>query len=143
MKTDLDQLIAPSECSLPRRLLFALVLTLIVGTLMPGSVKAAIEGGLWAGVPWSAMAHFALFGAIAALPVYGCGQRALWSAMGLALALAAGTESLQHWVPGRYPMLRDVAIDLAGALAGCVLQVGLRRVRARRTGSVSPGAVLP
>ena len=97
---------------------------------MPGSVKAEIEGHFWSALPWSGTAHFVLFCAIAAVPVYGSGPKAFWAAMLLAVLLAVGTETLQHWVPGRHPTLRDVLIDLAGALAGCVLQV---RVRRRRT----------
>jgi len=97
---------------------------------MPGSLKTEIEGRLWSVLPWSHLAHFVLFCAIAAVPVYGSGPKAVWAAMLLALLLAVGTETLQYWVPGRHPTLRDVLIDLAGALAGCGLQV---RVRRRRT----------
>jgi VanZ family protein len=114
----------------PFRLLIGLVITLLVGTLIPGSVKAEIEGHFWAALPWSGMAHFVLFCAIAAVPVYGRGPKAVGAAVLLGLLLAVGTELLQHWVPGRYPTVRDVLIDLAGALAGCALQVRVRRLRA-------------
>jgi hypothetical protein len=126
---DVHQGIPVTKLTPPFRLFVFLVITLLVGTLMPGSAKAAIEGHFWSGVPWSGMAHFGLFCAIAAVPVYGHGQRAVRNAMLLALVLATGTELLQHFVPGRYPTLRDVSIDLAGALAGCALQLRVRSIR--------------
>jgi VanZ family protein len=97
---------------------------------MPGKVKAEIEGHFWSALPWSGMAHFVLFCAIAAVPVYGRGPKVFWAAMLVGLLLAVGTEALQHLVPGRYPTVRDVLIDLAGALAGCALQVRVGRLRA-------------
>jgi VanZ family protein len=117
------------KITLPYALLSLLVLTLFVGTLMPGSVKSEIEGHMWSALPWSAMAHFVLFAAIAALPVYGRRWGGFAGALLLALALAASTELLQLWVPGRHPMVRDGLIDLAGALAGCALQVRMRSLR--------------
>ena len=53
---------------------------------------------------------------------------AIVCAMLLALLLATSTEVLQHWVPGRHPMVRDALIDLAGALVGCTLQMPLRNL---------------
>ena len=105
-----------------RALFTVLVLTLLVGTLMPGSVKSDIEVRLSSAVPWSALAHFTLFGAIAALPVYGPGLGGTGRALLLAVALAASTELLQSWVPGRHPLMRDALIDLSGALAGLALR---------------------
>jgi VanZ family protein len=115
----------------PWPLFFGLLLLLFVGTLMPGNVKADIESHFWHLLPWSAMAHFVLFAAIAAMPVYGQGQPGAWRTVLLALLLAATTESLQSLVPGRYPLLRDMLIDLAGALLGLGLR-GLWVARARQ-----------
>ena len=113
------------------RLLGLLVAALFVGTLMPGDLKAQIETQLWHTLPWSAMAHFCLFGAMAALPGYGSGWVGPRRALYLALLLAALTELGQAWVPGRHPLLRDVAIDLSGCVAGLMLR-GLWPVKPMR-----------
>ena len=54
--------------------------------------------------------------------LFPCGQAFLVSAL-----YAVSDEIHQHFVPGRSPMLRDVAIDCAGALAGILfcLVIGL------------------
>ena len=114
----------------PWPLFTVLVLLLFVGTLMPGSVKAQVESQLWGVVPWSSVAHFALFGAIGALPVYGSGRGGVLRAVLLALLLATITESMQSVVPGRHPLLRDALIDLAGTFAGLTLRsLWLARMR--------------
>jgi hypothetical protein len=114
----------------PWPLFTVLVLLLFVGTLMPGSVKAQVESQLWGVVPWSSVAHFALFAAIAALPVYGSGRGGVLRAVVLALLLATITESMQSMVPGRHPLLRDALIDLAGTFAGLTLRsLWLARMR--------------
>jgi VanZ family protein len=115
----------------PWRLFFGLLLLLFVGTLMPGDLKAEVESHFWHALSWSAMAHFVLFAAIASVPVYGSGQAGAWRAVLLAVLLAATTESLQSLVPGRHPMVRDVLIDLAGALMGLALR-GLWVARTRQ-----------
>jgi hypothetical protein len=117
------------KITLPYTLLSLFVLALYVGTLMPGALKSEIEGHMGSALPWSAMAHFVLFAAIAALPVYGRVWGGFAGALLLALALAASTELLQLWIPGRHPLLRDGLIDLAGALLGCALQVRVRSLR--------------
>ena len=113
--------------------LFAfLLLVLFVGTLMPGHLKSAVENHLFESWPWASMAHFVLFAAIAALPIYGRGHGAFTQPLVLAMLLAGTTELLQTWVPGRHPLWRDVAIDLSGALAGlagCAVGVRLRSLR--------------
>ena len=101
-----------------RVLFVGLLILLYAGTLMPGSAKAAIESHMWGVIPWSGLAHFSLFAAIAALPVYGRMRAAPWLALAIALFLAATTEGLQSFVPGRHPLLRDVGIDLSGTLLG-------------------------
>ena len=112
-----------------RWMLTLAVSALFVGSLVPGSVKADVEGYLWSTLPWASLGHFVLFGAMAALPAYGHGRSALARALLLALVLAVTTELLQWFVPGRHPRLRDVAIDLAGALAGCAFALRLRSLR--------------
>ena len=96
----------------------AAVVLLLIGTTIPGSLKAQIEGQLWNRWPWSSSAHFVLFAVIAALPVYG--ERRTWPlrALAVAVVLAFLTEGLQHFVAGRHPMLRDGIIDLCGAATG-------------------------
>ena len=102
----------------PFAALGAAIVLLLVGTTMPGSLKAEIEGQLWSAWPWSASAHFVMFAVIAAIPAYGTGR--WWPARVLALAigLALLTETLQRFVPGRHPLLRDGLIDLAGTATG-------------------------
>lgn len=114
----------------PWPLFFSLLVLLFVGTLMPGSLKAQVESHFWHALPWSALAHFTLFAAMAMLPVYGTGQSGAWRVVLLGALLAATTESMQSLVPGRYPMLRDGLIDLAGTFAGLALRgLWLARVR--------------
>lgn len=99
------------------------ILLLVVGTTMPGSAKAEIEGHLWREWPWSASAHFVLFAFITGAPVYGSGRAWPLRALGLAIVLALVTEWLQSFVPGRHPMLRDGLIDMAGAITGVVASI--------------------
>jgi hypothetical protein len=109
------------------RAAFAVVIVLLlVGTTIPGSLKADIEGQLWTGWPWSSTAHFVLFAVIAALPVYGPGRWGAIRALALAAFLAVLTECLQSLVPGRHPMLRDGLIDLAGTAAGLMIAAAIR-----------------
>ena len=118
-----------SQAASVRWVLLLLVMTLFVGALVLGSVKADVERHLWSNLPWASLGHFVLFGAMAALPAYGHGRNALARALLLALLLAVTTELLQSFVPGRHPRLRDVAIDFAGALAGCAFAFRPRSLR--------------
>jgi hypothetical protein len=114
--------------------LLFVILLLLVGTTIPGSLKADIEGRMWSGWPWSASAHFVLFGLIAAIPVYGRGRRSVALALTLAVCLALTTELLQGLVPGRHPLLRDALIDLAGTVSGLMAAHLVRRRLSARTG---------
>jgi hypothetical protein len=107
------------------------VALLLLGAWMPGDLKSAIESRLWGGIPWSAAAHFFLFAVIAAVPVYGSGWKALAQPLALAAALALLTETVQRWVPGRHPLLRDALIDVSGALAGLSLSYVVRALARR------------
>ena len=108
-----------------------LALLLLAGTWMPGDLKAGIESRLWGALPWSTLAHFFLFGAIAAVPAYGSGWRAVAWPLALAVALAFLSEAVQQWVPGRHPLLRDGLVDMAGAILGLALSCALRAVATR------------
>jgi hypothetical protein len=114
----------------PWPLFTCLALLLFVGTLMPGSLKAQIESNLWGAIPWSNVGHFALFAAIAALPVYGNGRAGVWRAVLIAILFAGATEFLQSLVPGRHPLLHDALIDIAGTMTGLALRsLWLARLR--------------
>ena len=108
-----------------------LVVLLFVGTLMPGSLKAQIESTLWDSMPWSSLAHFAVFGAMATLSVYGNGRTGVWRAVMIAVFFAGATEFLQALVPGRHPLMRDALIDMAGTMTGLGLR-GLWLARLRQ-----------
>ena len=106
----------------PRQALTGLLIVgLLFGALMPASLKHSAHALLGLQLPWPSIGHFVLFLLIAMVGPYGTGLAAEKRAILLALALAIGTEVLQHWVPGRHPMLRDVGIDLAGTATGRVL----------------------
>ena len=93
-----------------------LVAVLLAGTTMPAALKNEIEGQMWRRLPWSMLAHYTLFTLIALCPVYGFGRAAVWRTLAVALFLAVLTETLQSFVPGRVPTLRDVCIDLGGTM---------------------------
>ena len=114
-----------------------LVLALVVGTTIPGDMKAGIEGQMWSGIPWSALAHYSLFALIAICPVYGAGWKGRLRAIAIAAVLAITTEVLQNWVPGRHPTVRDTLIDLAGSVTGLVI-VALLASRVRPFFSPGP-----
>jgi VanZ family protein len=56
--------------------------------------------------------------------------------------LAATTELLQVWIPGRTPRISDLLADLVGMLAGLALLEGTRwgavRLRSRRFSKGEP-----
>jgi VanZ family protein len=115
----------------PWPLFTGLVLSLFVGTLMPGGLKAQIESTLWGEIPWSSLSHFALFAAMATLPVYGIGRAGVWRAILVAMFFAGATELLQSLVPGRHPLMHDALVDMGGALTGLALRsLWLARLRA-------------
>lgn len=116
------------ETPFRRRLaLLAAIAVLLVGTTMPGSLKGEIEGRLWHLWPWSASAHFVLFGVIAAIPAYGEGRWRVWRALALGIFLALLTEWLQGFAPDRHPSLRDALIDLCGTISGLAVAAWMRK----------------
>ena len=70
---------------------------------------------LWPGVDMDHVVAFATLGAAARLAL-GPGHTR-WAVLSLAL-VAAGTEFIQFWVPGRTALVADALLDVAGGLAG-------------------------
>ncbi|WP_167784579.1 VanZ family protein [Ramlibacter rhizophilus] len=118
---------------MPSRLFPALLFAIVLGTLMPGEIKDQAHSLLGPQLPWPAVAHFVLFALLGSMSAPGPHWRATGRVLALAVALAIGTELMQTWVPGRHPTLRDVGIDLAGALAGRMYAL----VRTRLSGTPS------
>ena len=106
---------------------------LLVGMLLPADVIDSGKiwaAGLWrdfgsqgADLPAPAIAHVVLF-ALAAflLTLLRRTERLLPMAVFLVM-LAATTEVLQHFSPGRQPSWLDVGLNLAGAAAGQLLSL--------------------
>jgi len=103
---------------LAQGLLLLQVLLLLVGTQMPGAMRAALEASLHS--PWSlsSWAHFVLFAGMVAVararPMAWPWHRVLL----VALCLALGSEALQFFATDRHPRWLDVGIDMAGAVVG-------------------------
>lgn len=99
-------------------LLLSQVLLLLIGTQMPGAMRAALEAELHS--PWdlSSWAHFVIFAGMAAVA---CARPMAWPwhrVLLAALCLALLTEALQFFAIDRQPGWLDVGIDMAGALTG-------------------------
>lgn len=104
------------------------VLALVVGALMPGPWRDAVESRLFSShFPFSSLAHFVLFALITfsacVPPLAKRPGRVLWFALGLAIV----SEGLQHFAVARHPRLLDVVIDMTGGLLGVVLALALKR----------------
>ncbi|MEO5661239.1 MAG: VanZ family protein [Polaromonas sp.] len=99
-----------------RGLLALLVLSLLVGTQMPGVWRNGIEHGMHAPMAFSSWAHFVLFIGLtlvmAMRPLAWPVARVLLATLALALL----TEGLQFFAIDRHPRLSDVGIDMAGTL---------------------------
>jgi VanZ family protein len=108
-------------------LLLLLVLTLVIGTQIPGTLRNQIETGLHAPLSFSSWAHFVLFTCIALVlslrPIVWPAQWVILMTFGLALA----TEGLQFFAPGRHPRLIDLVIDMAGTLLALLIARRLER----------------
>lgn len=95
-------------------LLALLLLTLVVGTQIPGALRDGIERRMHAPSALSSWAHFVIFAAMALVllvrPLAWPPGRVLLAALTLALL----TEGLQFFAIDRHPRLVDVAIDMAG-----------------------------
>ena len=102
--------------------LFSLhLVALFVGTQMPNAWRNGVEQSLQASFPLSSWAHFAVFCSLSLLllmrPLACSARRVLL----LTLALALLSEALQFFAADRHPRLRDVGIDMAGALLAVVI----------------------
>ncbi|WP_251978020.1 VanZ family protein [Salinicola avicenniae] len=101
--------------------LAGLGLILIVGTLMPGDAKAAIQRGLGLGNLIQPVAHFTLFVGLAFLLSQRLRRLPIWLPLLICLVPALATEFLQQFSPLRHPRLSDVGIDMLGATCGWTL----------------------
>ena len=114
--------------SFNRLLLGVSVVTLLIGTLMSGHLRDAIEHRVFPDYfPFSSLAHFVLF-TLMALSLRATPFRARpMPVLAFALFLALLTEGLQHFAIDRHPRLLDVGIDLSGALIGLAVVFFKRR----------------
>ena len=86
--------------------------------------------------------HFSLFAVLGALTArIWLGQRAHNAALLGLVALAIGTECIQHFIPGRSASLGDFAIDIVGLAAGSiVMQMRERRAAPARLSASGGGS---
>ena len=138
-------------------ILILLNLALIWGnSLLPGASSEAVSGGVLAFIGrflpvllteaghtfLRKAAHFSEF---AMLGLLYCGRHRLvksetpFHLMGFGLAVACIDETIQIFVPGRGPGLRDVAIDSAGVLLGVLLMLWLVYLRQRKRENAKTG----
>ena len=116
--------------------LFSLhLVALFVGTQMPNAWRNGVEQSLHVPFSLSSWAHFAVFCSLSLLllmrPLACSARRVLL----LALALALLSEALQFFAADRHPRLRDVGIDMAGALLAVVIMA----LQSRWAGVSRPG----
>ena len=110
----------------------AQLVALMVGTQMPGAWRSGVIDALHAPSILSSLAHLVLFAGMAAVAAARPLQWPVLRILVVALALAVLTELLQFFALDRHPMLRDVGIDLAGALLGVGFIKGLALCFTRR-----------
>lgn len=110
-----------------------LIAVLLVGTQMPNSWRNGIVDGLHAPSALSSWAHFAVFACMALLLSIRPLNWPVNKVILLTFALACATEGLQFFAVDRHPRLIDVAIDMAGALAGLLLGQGFVRYAMARS----------
>ena len=106
-----------------------LVATVVVGKLMPGAWKGLFMEPFHAAGEVSTAAHVLLFAAAALAMRRGYQGAKWWQVLGIALVLAAATESLQHFAIQRHPSLLGVAMDMSGACSGLILATMFRNDR--------------
>ena len=105
-------------------LLGAQLVALLVGTQMPGAWRSGVVASLHAPSVLSSLAHLVLFAGMAAVAAAPPLQWSMRRVVVVALVLAVLTEMLQFLALDRHPRLRDVGIDMAGALLGIGLIKG-------------------
>ncbi|WP_425338678.1 VanZ family protein [Halomonas salinarum] len=111
----------------PSWVLAVALLAFLMGAMIPGSLRSAIEYRLHLPFAISPVAHFVLSAGMAT------GLRALhprWPVI-LVLAVVIGigclAEVVQAWIPGRDASFVDLAADLGGAVLGlCVVALAMR-----------------
>ena len=108
------------------------LVALLVGTQMPGAWRSSVMDATHAPAVLSSLAHLVLFMGLAAVVAARPLQWPLLRIALVALALALLTEGLQFFAQERHPRLRDVGIDMAGALLGVGLIKGLALCFTRR-----------
>jgi VanZ family protein len=97
------------------------LLTLLLGTQMPGAWRSSIELSLHAPFGLSSWAHFVIFAGMATVLSAKPMGWPLLHTLVAALALAILTEALQYLAIDRHPRLLDIGIDMAGACVGLVM----------------------
>lgn len=122
---------APALTALARALLLATLVIVVAVLAMPGAGVSALADQwpelaasirrlkwIWPGIDIFHALLFAVTGLLAALayPSAGTGRLLL-----VLFVLAAFTEYLQVWIPGRSSSLLELAVDLAGAVAGVTI----------------------
>jgi len=109
-----------------------LVLALLVGTLIPGAWRKAVESGLGTPSFLPSLAHFVLFlGMALAARLRPLAFSVICIAVA-ALGLGLLSEGLQFFAVDRHPRWRDVGIDFAGALVGLACAEVVSRYSGRR-----------
>ena len=112
----------PAACGL----LAALIVLLLLGTLIPGPWRNALEASLHAPFPLSKLAHLLIFiamGFVMRVPDLSWPVSVVLLA---ALCLGLLTEGLQLLAVQRDTSLRDVGIDVLGAGMGLVFAQAAR-----------------
>ncbi len=108
----------------PQMLIGLQLLSLLVGTQMPGAWRSGAEQTLHAPSWFSSFSHFALFTGMAMVLAL---RPFAWPVARIvlaALALALLTEGLQLLAIDRHPRLLDVGIDMAGTVFALALVKG-------------------
>lgn len=131
-----------------RVLLGVYLLAVAAVTLTPGSthdgtlglVRTIVERLTALGLPVTflgleAVANvlmFVPFGVLVGLLL----DRPRWAVVLLAAATSATIETVQRWVPARFPTLQDLVLNTLGAALGVVALEVVLRVRVRRASAV-------
>ena len=119
-----------------------LVITLWPSPPDPGAIPLLVRVLAWAhdaGLPAAfdvatleVVANVAMFVPLGVLVASSRRVRRAWLAVPAGLALSGAVETVQVFVPGRYPTLQDVAANTTGAALGLAAVVAHRAWRARR-----------